>query len=141
LPYDQTLQEQALETVRQFALLRYLTTMQITRDTSMTPSRPCKFCLGLQGGSVFADFDIDLDGRVFLVRISFDGYGCCPTGSNIARLSLSESRIFIESVAANDLDREEIREILSRYFEQNADFMWRDALEEHELINVRLKPP
>jgi hypothetical protein len=40
------------------------------------PSRPCRICFSLQGGAVFADFDVDADERLYLVRISFDGYGC-----------------------------------------------------------------
>jgi len=86
---------------------------------------------------VFADFDIDTSGRVFLVRISFDGYGCCETGTNIARMPLNESHTLIESVAVDDFDCEEIRDILRRYFQQNDDVIWREALVEHELINVR----
>lgn len=41
------------------------------------PTRPCRFCLSFQGDSVFADFDIDETRQMFLLRISFDGYGRC----------------------------------------------------------------
>src|SRR5262245_65111891 len=47
------------------------------RISSPLPARPCRFSLGLQDDSVFADFDVDADGYVFLRRISFDGHGCC----------------------------------------------------------------
>jgi hypothetical protein len=50
--------------------------MDIALYPPMLPTRPCRFCLSLQGASVFADFDVDADGRVFAVRVSFDGYGC-----------------------------------------------------------------
>jgi hypothetical protein len=44
---------------------------------SLPPFRGGRFCLSLQEDSVFADFDVGDDGRVVLLRISFDGYGCC----------------------------------------------------------------
>lgn len=40
-------------------------------------TRPCCYCLSLQGGAAFSDFNIDIDKCLYLVRISFDGYGCC----------------------------------------------------------------
>jgi hypothetical protein len=36
-------------------------------------TRPCRVALSLNGGAVFADFDVDAStDEVFLVRISFD---------------------------------------------------------------------
>ena len=43
--------------------------------TWQTGTRPCTFTLALGEGSVFADFDVDPDGFVSLLRVSFDGYG------------------------------------------------------------------
>jgi hypothetical protein len=90
--------------------------------------------LCLQGGSVFADFDIDSDGRIILVRISFDGYGCCVTDGRVTRLPLDESHTLVKLIDTDDIDSDEIREILYRYFNQNKNVIWRDALEEHELL-------
>ena len=108
--------------------------MEILKYDWTTSSRPCRFCLCLQGGSVFADFNIDSDGRVFLVRISFDGYGCCETEGKVARMPLEESHKLVELVNTDDVNRDEIREILYRYFDQNQNVIWRDALEDHELL-------
>jgi hypothetical protein len=113
--------------------------VKISKYVWSPPSRPCNFslCLEAQGGSVaFADFDIDPNGSVFLVRISFDGYGCCQTGTNITRMPLNESGILVEAVNADDVDRKDIRDILSWYFQQNDNVIWRDALEEFELVKV-----
>ena len=41
---------------------------------------------------------------------------------------------FIEFVDCNDSNRDEIREFLYRYFDQNQNVIWRDALVEHELL-------
>jgi len=111
--------------------------MKIAKHIWTVPTKPCRFSLCLQGGSVFADFDIDPDRRIFLVRISFDGYGCCSTAANIQKMSLDDSLALTKLVETDDVDRDEVREILGRYFQLNDDVIWRAALEEHALINVR----
>ena len=100
----------------------------------MLPTRPCKFCLSFQDDSVFADFDIDQDQRVVLVRISFDRFGCCRTEEHIKRMNLNDSRILLEWMDKEDVNREEIEAALSRYFQENNDVIWNDALEFHELL-------
>ena len=62
----------------------------------MLPTRPCRYCLGLQDDSVFADFDIDNKGQAFLFRISFDGIGCNETGNEIRRMDEVTSNRFRE---------------------------------------------
>ncbi len=44
-------------------------------------TRACNYCFSLQGGNVFADFNIDNNQCLYLVRISFDGYGCCDVSA------------------------------------------------------------
>jgi hypothetical protein len=90
--------------------------------------------LCLQGGSVFADFNIDSDDRVYLERISFDGYGCCATEGNVARMPVDESHTLVNLVNTDDVNRDEVRDILYRYFDQNQNAISRDALKEHELL-------
>jgi hypothetical protein len=108
--------------------------VEISKHVWPAPSRPCHFCLCLQGGSVFADFHIDSNGQVYLARISFDGHGCCVTEGKVARMPLDESHTLLKLVNADDLNRDEIREILYRYFDQNQDVIWSDALLENELL-------
>jgi hypothetical protein len=69
-----------------------------------------------------------------LVRISFDGYGCCATEGKVARMPIDESHRLVSLVNTDDVDSDEIREILYRYFDQNQNAIWQDALEEHELL-------
>ena len=95
-------------------------------------SRPCRFCLCLQEGSVFADFDVDEEGHAFLLRIFFDGYGCCS--GEFKKMALAESRVLIESVERGAIQDPKIEVVLRTYFEENADVIWSDALATHELL-------
>ena len=94
--------------------------------------RPCRFCLCLQAGSVFADFDLDPDGHVVLLRISFDGYGMCS--GPYERMPLDDSRVLTEAIEKQELDDPRIKGILCRYFGQNTHAIWSDALAENELL-------
>lgn len=109
--------------------------MDIQRETPM-PSRPCQYCLCLQNGAVFADFDLDTDGCIYLVRISFDGYGCCHLDrwSGITRMDAETSRRLIKSIKKNRFNACQAAEILSQYFNDNKAVLWADALEQHNLV-------
>lgn len=96
-----------------------------------SPIRPCRFCLCLQGGSVFADFDVTDEERVFLRRISFDGYGCCS--GDFTQMSPADSRLLLDAVARDAVSAAEIQSLLISYFAANTDEIWSDALESHGL--------
>ncbi|MBS0656832.1 MAG: hypothetical protein JSR82_01135 [Verrucomicrobia bacterium] len=95
------------------------------------PSRPCRFALSLQGDRVFADFDLQTDGRVVLRRISFDGHGCCERP--FRALSGPASAKLLQAVAHDALEGPEIAHLLRSYLRENADLLWADALQEHGL--------
>lgn len=97
-----------------------------------TPTRPCRFCLSLQDGSVFADFDVDDDGHVFLRRISFDGYGCCH--GEFTKMSADDSRGLLASIERDPAEDPECERLLRSYFQENAGAIWEDALKTHELL-------
>jgi hypothetical protein len=98
-------------------------------------TRPCRVCVALQGDSAFADFDLDPDGHLFLVRISFDGYGCCHIKGPIGLMDHEDSRNFIDAYERGDVNRADIHEILYSYFRDNRHAMWKDALEKHGILN------
>jgi hypothetical protein len=99
-------------------------------------TRPCKYSLCLQDGSVFADFDIDKNNCLYLVRISFDGYGCCNLGSsaNIGKIDKQGSQLIIEAIKSGHLETPEVIRILKKYFLESKASLWEDALIKHELI-------
>ncbi len=98
------------------------------------PTRPCSFCLCLQGGSVFADFDTDDAGIVSLHRISFDGFGCCEPIASTTKMNAEASHSLLHAMASGDLETLQVEDILRKYFRENADVIWSDALTEHDLL-------
>jgi hypothetical protein len=108
--------------------------MQIELFLDMPASRPAYVCLGLQGHSVFVDFDLDSEGRLYLVRISFDGYGCCTAPAEIGRFSKTDSQTLVAMRAGRYVPPEQIEPILRAYFQQHRDLLWPDALERHGLL-------
>jgi hypothetical protein len=107
--------------------------VEIALHPPMLPTRPCRFCLALQGGSVFADFDVDSDDRVFVVRISFDGYGCCHAPADVGRMNAHDSAALLGMVQAGAFD-ERAAPVLRNYFQQIRAALWSDALARHRLL-------
>ena len=97
------------------------------------PTRPCSFCLCLQGGSVFADFDTDDADIISLRRISFDGYGCCEV-EIVPRMSSADSRLLLDALGRGELDTVPVHDVLRRFFRASSDVVWRDDLAEHDLV-------
>jgi hypothetical protein len=102
--------------------------------SSVMPTRPCSFCLSLQGGSVFADFDADDSDIVALRRISFDGFGCCRVEGLTSKMSCDDSRVLLDAVALDQLETSNVEDVLRRYFRDNTNVIWDDALVRHELL-------
>ena len=108
--------------------------IEIRRFDGMPSSRPSRYCLAFQDDSVFADFDVDNDGHVFLKGISFDGYGYCSTAGKVPSMNSDTSRKLTQLIEADDFTSGELAMILSKYFQDNSDVIWRDALEDHNLL-------
>lgn len=104
------------------------------RNSEIMPTRPCKYSLALQDDSVFADFNVSPKGRLYLVRISFDGYGCCEPKLKVDEMNTLSSEQFIASVESNNLQSPEMSELLSSYFRENKSALWEEVLIEYELI-------
>ncbi len=106
----------------------------LVRKSEPMPSRPCDFSIALQDDSVFADFEISNNGCLLLVRISFDGYGCCHPEKSIGEIDAESSKTLISSVKSSYIELPEISEILSGYFRGNKSSLWEDALQYHRLM-------
>ncbi|HQU90754.1 MAG TPA: hypothetical protein PLK77_00580 [Pyrinomonadaceae bacterium] len=83
---------------------------------------------------MFADFDLDEEGRIFLLRISFDGYGCCTTAEFGRIMSSEGSEEFVRLIESDQVNVPEMRSILSAFFKENSDVIWKDALLETTLL-------
>jgi hypothetical protein len=97
-------------------------------------TRPCKYCLAFQDDSVFSDFNINQAGCLYLVRISFDGYGCCTPEIGIGFIEVISSKSLISAIESNSLKSLQASKILSNYFLENRSFLWEEALLEYKLI-------
>ena len=94
----------------------------------------CNACLALQGGSIFADFLITPDSEILLVRISFDGYGCCPL-ENPPIVDKDDRNQFLALLRDEELDAVVASQVLRRYFGSLRTMIWADAVEEYGLID------
>lgn len=98
------------------------------------PTRPCLYCLGFQGGSVWADFDKDESGCLYLVRISYDGYGCCHVNKDVAKLSNDRSSVLIRHIETDELASPLATKIIHDYLYEIRNGIWEEALRDHGLI-------
>ncbi len=91
--------------------------------------------LALEDDSVFADFDMDAgEERLYLVCVSFDGYGCCSLSGEVGRMSREESQLLLAMAAKGEIDEGAVESILRKYFARNARVLWEDALRRYELL-------
>lgn len=107
---------------------------QIFFITSMPPSRPADYYLGYMDGCVFLDFNKDENGRVALIRISFDGYGCCRLENHSIPLNEDDSVSFLNIIQDNIIDQEALNKLVKTAIQLNKESIWLDALEEYHLI-------
>ena len=102
--------------------------------TPVMPTRPCSFCLCLQGGGVFADFNTNELGRISLVRISFDGFGACRPAEPASWMSSADSKLLLNAISHGKVGSVQVEDILRRYFRENKDLILSEALAEHDLL-------
>lgn len=102
--------------------------------TSMPESRKADFYLGCLDGSVFIDFNYSTDNRINLCRISFDGYGCCNLDNDAKCLDDQSSKDFVDEIGKDNLDQDKIRKFVLELVRLNKENIWRDVLEEYNLL-------
>jgi hypothetical protein len=108
--------------------------------TAMPDSRPADYYLGCLNGCIFMDFDNTDDGLICMIRISFDGYGCCELGSKAIPMNLLDSNIFRKLIFKGHLmqvdlpNQKEIESIIKTTIAANRDIIWNDALVEYNLL-------
>lgn len=104
--------------------------------TTMPKSRKADFYLGCLTGSVFIDFNRLEKDQISLVRISFDGYGCCDLDEETKNLSKKDSTLFINEMDNEHLNQKIITGLVKKIISLNKERIWNDALEEYELLTL-----
>ncbi len=102
----------------------------------MPETRKADYHLGCLDSSVFIDFDQSADKRIYLSRISFDGYGCCELGENAKHLNLGDSQKFIEEIEKEPLDQNTMTLLVKKIIKVNKEYIWTDAIREYGLIEL-----
>lgn len=102
--------------------------------TAMPASRPADYYLGYLEGCVFMDFDNYGNDRIRLVRISFDGYGCCNLGTRASLMDGADSKAFKEMIETELLDQDKLTAIVKKTILNNRQLIWEDALKEYNLL-------
>ena len=104
------------------------------------PFRDCDIQLCFEDGSVYADFQNakDQNGKrvLKLVRISYDGFGCCNASTKNCIMSVEDTARFNQLLGEvdNKVHMEEAGAILQRFFSRYKGVIWEDALERHGLL-------
>jgi hypothetical protein len=109
--------------------------------TTMPKTRPADFYLGCLDGSVFIDFNKTGNDQIALIRISFDGYGCCNLEKEIELLNEEDSGLFIKEMKKESLNQKAITTLVKKSIEINKKHIWIDALEKYELIEKNKRTP
>ncbi len=102
--------------------------------TTMPETRKADYYLGCFDSSVFLDFNRSDDNRIFLVRISFDGYGCCELDERANHLNHQYSQKFIGEIEKKKLNQETMKILVKEVIKINKEYIWTDAIEEYGLI-------
>ncbi|WP_109098497.1 hypothetical protein [Aquimarina sp. AU58] len=102
--------------------------------TTMPITRKADYYLGCLNGSVFIDFNSSKDNRIYLRRISFDGYGCCQLENFENKLNNEDSKIFIKEITREVINQNVTEKLVKKLIKMNAFQIWSDALEEYKLI-------
>lgn len=101
--------------------------------TTMPSSRPAHYYLCYLDGCVFMDFNkIGAEG-IQLIRISFDGYGCCNV-KNALPMNPADAQDFKAMMKAGVLNQSLLMTIIKKTVMDNKALLWKDALTEYKLL-------
>ena len=101
--------------------------------TTMPPTRPADYYLCYLDGCVFIDFNKNQTGQIQLIRISFDGYGCCNV-QNAIPMESNDVKAFKAMMKTGILDQSLLVTIVKKTIAANKDLIWEDALAKYDLL-------
>ncbi|MGS2727990.1 hypothetical protein ACU8DI_15395, partial [Psychroserpens sp. BH13MA-6] len=102
--------------------------------TILPKTRIADYCLGCLDSSVFIDFNRTEDNCISIIRISFDGYGCCELDNSAQSLNKSDSVEFIEQIESEKLNQEIITRLIKKIVSKNKNQIWTEAIKEYGLL-------
>jgi len=101
--------------------------------TSMPETRKADYYLSYFDYSVFIDFNKDENNLIYLIRISFDGFGCCELEEKSKPLNQEDSVDFINIMNYKYFDQNKLNRIIRKSIELNKNNIWEEALIEYKL--------
>ena len=104
--------------------------------TTMPDTREADYYLGCLDSAVFLDFNVSDENLVYLIRISFDGYGCCNFEDKSKPLSIEDSKIFIQFINQDEFFQYIIGSLVKKAIRINKENIWIEALNEYELLDL-----
>lgn len=99
----------------------------------MPPTRVADYYLSCLAGSVFIDFN-HVDNQVYMVRISFDGHGCCNLGAHVIPLNEEDSAIFNKNMTTGNFNQSVMELMVRKAILLNQSLIWQEALIEYDLV-------
>lgn len=100
--------------------------------TTMPPTRPADYYLCYLDGCVFIDFNKNQTQQIQLIRISFDGYGCCNL-ENAIPMEPDDAKAFKAMMKTQILDQSLLMTIVKKTIAANKVLIWKDALTRYGL--------
>lgn len=101
----------------------------------MPRSRPSDFCFSLFDGSIFVDFD-KKGGLLYLLRISFDGYGCYSVPGTSNPLSKEHTKSFLKIVQGGMRGKTELLGLIKTAIKINRPLLDADEpLKEYRMLD------
>lgn len=95
----------------------------------------CDYSFSLLDGSVFVDFS-KKGGLIYLVRISFDGYGCYAIQGSSNPLNKEHSKSFLKIAHSKTKDKIKLSELIRNAIKINRPLLNADKpLQKHKLID------
>ena len=101
----------------------------------MPPTRKADYYIGCLNSSVFIDFNRTEKNLISLVRISFDGYGCCNLDDNGLSLNPNDSAEFMKEMKKENISQKTVLKLIKEIIKINKNLIWMDAIREYGLID------
>lgn len=101
----------------------------------MPETRQADYLLSFSDGSISIDFNKNANHTISLIRISFDGYGCCELKDSVA-MNLIDSTKFDIACTGTELNHTVLSALVLKTIKVNSKLIWKEALTRYELLSI-----